>query len=343
MILRAFPYVEVSGSSYDMGYQHGAQAAELVKIYLQWIEKLTGVSRDVLCQNALHFLPMIRALSEPYLEEIQGLADGAAVSFEEALLCQARTEAAHVGEGACTSFALTGSATAGGQPLAGQNQDLEPEYAEAAILLHVRPTDRRPSALIFTFAGQLGYAGMNRHGLALFHTALYDYQWRLGVPRYPLERVLLEQDAVEKGVDLLSRHRTCSAGNILLCDRHGHIADVEVRPEAIALYDDAHSDCCVHTNHYLTRQFAPYETNSLPDSRPRLDRMRTLIRQNWGTVTVEVMKAILADHENDPRGICRHGGQGIHSISGYIAEPATGLLHVRHGHGCVGTWQTYEV
>ena len=29
-----FPLIEVSGSPYEMGYQHGAQAADLVKKYL---------------------------------------------------------------------------------------------------------------------------------------------------------------------------------------------------------------------------------------------------------------------------------------------------------------------
>lgn len=33
----------------------------------------------------------------------------------------------------------------------------------------------------------------------------------------------------------------------------------------------------------------------------------------------------------------------MHTISGYIAEPAKGLLHIRRGHGCLGTWQAYSV
>ena len=72
-----FPLIEVSGSPYEMGYQHGAQAADLVKKYLTWIEKLTEMSRDILCRNAMVFLPLIKALSSDLVEEIEGLADGA--------------------------------------------------------------------------------------------------------------------------------------------------------------------------------------------------------------------------------------------------------------------------
>ena len=107
--------------------------------------------------------------------------------------------------------------------------------------------------------------------------------------------------------------------------------------------EDEHSDCRLHTNHYLTAPFANYETYSLPDSCPRLDRIRLLIRENWGEITVETLKRILADHHGDPGGICRHGEKNMHSISGYIAEPVKKVLHVRRGHGCLGTWQTYSV
>ena len=114
----AFPFVEVSGTAYDMGYQHGKQAADLVHKYLIWIDKLTGKSRDELCLSARAFHLLIEKLSPLLMEEIRGLADGAGISFDEALLCQARGEAASVPPEGCTAFALTGSATADGYPLA---------------------------------------------------------------------------------------------------------------------------------------------------------------------------------------------------------------------------------
>ena len=339
----AFPLFEVGGTSYEMGYQHGAQAAQLVRRYLLWIEKLTGKTREVLSRNAMSFLPMIEALSPSLVEETRGLAEGAGISFEEAVLCQVRAETARAGEGACTGFALTGAATADGQPLAGQNQDLEPEYADVAILLRVKPTDGRPRALMFTFAGQLGYSGMNEHGLAHFANAVYGFQWRPGLPHYPIKRVMLEKRSIAECVDLLANSRTCSAHNVVICDGAGNVGDVEIRPEGISVFEDDDTDWRVHTNHYVTPDFASFEDDTLPDSRLRRDRMRQLIKQHWGDITVDTMKALLSDHEGNPAGICRHGAVDMHSISGYIAEPKEGLLHVRRGHGCLGTWTAYEV
>ena len=343
MIGHTFPLVEVAGNAYELGYQHGAQAAPLIESYLRLTERLTGKPRDLLCRNAMALLPYMQALSPAFVTEIHGLAAGAGISFDEAVLCQARAEAGRTAEGGCTAFALTGSATVNGQTLAGQNQDLETEYADVAILLRVQPNDNRPRALMFTFAGQLGYSGMNEHGVAHFANALYDCPWQPGLPHYPLKRLLLEQRNVADCIDLLARHRTCSAANVVLCDGHGQIADVEVRPTGIARFGDTHADQIVHANHYLTDQFAAHETHSLPDSCPRLDRMRALIHDQWGQIDVAALKTMLADHVGEPAAICRHGATNMHSISGYIAEPAQRVLHVRRGHGCLGTWTEYTL
>lgn len=343
MTKHLFPLIEVSGDAYTMGREHGEQAEALIHRYLLWIEIMTGMPRDRLCKNAMRLFPVMEALSARFVEEIRGLADGAGVAFEEAVLCQARAEASHTREGGCSAFALTGAATADGHPLAGQNQDLEPEYADVAILLRVKPNDGRPAALMFTFAGQLGYAGMNDRGVAHFANALYDAPWRPGLPHYPLKRVMLEQETVGDCIDLLQKFRTCSAANVVLADGQGKVGDIEVRPEGIAVFQDDHPDARLHTNHYLTPEYQAYKKNPLPTSCLRLHRLRALVKESWGAITVDTMKTILADHEGNPGGICSHGEARLHSISGYIAEPARRILHVRRGHGCLGSWEAYEV
>ncbi len=341
--MKTFPVVEVSGSAFEMGVQHGRQAAPIIQRYLAWIDKLTGKPRALLQQNAMRFLPYIKQLSPAYVEEVMGLAEGAGITLSDAMLCQARAEAARQWDGGCTAFAITRDGTADGNPLAGQNQDLESEYEDVAIVLKVRPNDGRPRAAMFTFAGQLGYAGLNQHGVANFVNALYNFKWRPGLPTYPVRRALLEQRSVGACVELLKRHRTCSALNLVLADGAGRIADVEVRPEGIAVFDDDDASRRLHTNHYVTPAFAKFEDGTLPDSKPRLERVRELVRKHWGRITVDVMKEILADHDGGAGAICRHGAVNMHSISGYIAEPARGRFHVRRGHGCTGTWTVHAV
>jgi isopenicillin-N N-acyltransferase-like protein len=332
-----------------MGYQHGEQAGALVKHYAHLIARHTGTSLESLCTRAVAYLPLMEELSPEFVKEVRGLADGAGISFEEALLCQARGTAARAPLDGCTALALTGSATADGATLGAQNIDQEPEYADIMILLRVQPDDGRPEALMLTPAGQLGYQGMNEWGLAHFSNALFDSDWRMGLPHYPLKRVLLEQQTVGQAIDLMASHRTCSAGNVLLCDGRGHIGDVEYRPEGIAVYDGESPEALLHTNHYLSNEFSAHETHSVLDSRDRLNRLRQLIRDNWGQITVDTVKQLLADHQGDPCAICRHGGTpgerfgGFHTVAGLIAEPNKRRLHVRRGHGCLGFWRSYDL
>src|SRR5215469_6500926 len=90
-----FPFVEVSGSSFEMGRQHGSKAAPLIHRYLRWIETLTGKPRDELRRNAMRLLYFLQALSPRYVEEVRGLSRGAGIPMADAVLCQARAKAAH--------------------------------------------------------------------------------------------------------------------------------------------------------------------------------------------------------------------------------------------------------
>ena len=344
--MNQFPLVEAAGSAYDMGYAHGAQAAPLIERYLGFIEKTTGRDRNALAAGALTYVPFIEALSPAYLEEVRGLAEGAGMSFEEAMICQVRGAAAQRADQAlegCTAFAVTGEGTSGGRTYAGQNQDLGPEFGDFGIVLRLSPGDGRPRLVTFTFAGQLGYMGMNERGVGHFANALGNAPWRPGLTHYPLKRRCFEMSSVDECVDLVRAHRTCSAGNMVFCDGDGSIADVEIRPEGVALYEDDHACRRLHTNHYVSGEFSGHEDGNTPDSGPRLDRLRALVSAEWGAITLERLQAFLADHEGDPGGICRHGARGSYSVAGYIADPGAGVLHVRRGLGCTGTWTDYAV
>jgi len=79
--MKEFPLIEVSGAAYQIGREHGRQPEPLVRKYLEWIDKLTGIEHEKLRGNALRFLLYIQKLSPAYVDEIFGLADGAALEM----------------------------------------------------------------------------------------------------------------------------------------------------------------------------------------------------------------------------------------------------------------------
>ncbi|MBM4435982.1 MAG: hypothetical protein FJ029_01840, partial [Actinobacteria bacterium] len=104
----AFPLIDVSGDAYALGRQHGEQAAGMIHRYLGWIERLTAQPAGTLRDNALRFLPYLQRLSPRFVAEVRGLADGAKIAFADALLCQARAEAAQTWDGGCTAGSWPG-------------------------------------------------------------------------------------------------------------------------------------------------------------------------------------------------------------------------------------------
>ena len=49
--------------------------------------------------------------------------------------------------------------------------------------------------------------------------------------------------------------------------------------------------------------------------------MIELTKNIYGSITIDSVKTMLADHDNYPASICRHGADNMDSISGYIADP----------------------
>ena len=92
--------------------------------------------------------PRVQAIAPHWIDELQGLAQGAGIRFDEALALQLRPGTGGLPEG-CTSFAAVGSATTNRQTIAGQNRDLGEPYLHRMFLavLQAHPGPRHPHAL----------------------------------------------------------------------------------------------------------------------------------------------------------------------------------------------------
>jgi len=348
-----YPLFSARGTSLELGRQHGEQCRERLLAFLDYLGHLLHLSRISLRNRALRFLPLFQTHCPHLVEEIRGLADGAQVDFADALAVQIRGELGQLGGEGCTTFVLGAAATAGGAILIGQNSDVDPELEEFAYVLRLQPIDR-PAVLMWTFGGQLGYHGLNSVGIAHFANSLGGGPaWKFGLPHYPIKRMMLEQHNLDGVFDLLRRVPICSSGNYVLCDGGGRIADIEITPQGFAALGDE-DGWIVHSNHFVCAPFA-CQTNdaaSVPDSLPRLQRIRELVRERVGQLTVADLERFLADHVGYPTSICRHPHSGPDhasvsargkTVAALIAEPARGKLHVCRGNPCASEYATYEL
>jgi isopenicillin-N N-acyltransferase like protein len=348
----AYPLFTARGAHRELGRQHGEQARTRVRGFRDYLVHSLRLPRERLAARALQFLPLFEHHCPHLVDEVRGLAEGAGLSLGEALALQIRGELGSIQDEACTTFVIHPRGTASGQVLIGQNSDVEPELEEFAYVLRLEP-EGKPAVLMWTFGGMIGYHGVNAAGVAHFANSLSGGPAsRMGLPHYPVKRLMLEQRSLDDVLGVLRRAPVCSSGNYVLGDGAGRIADVELTPEGFALLDDNGEGFIAHSNHFVCSPYACPATDqaSVSDSVPRLTRMRELLAGRLGQLTVEDLKRCLADHDGYPTSICRHphSGPDHSSVSArgrttasLIAEPMSGRLHVSRGNPCRSRYATF--
>lgn len=348
-----YPMFEAHGEPRELGRQHGEQASEQIRGYLDFLAESLRLSREQLRQRALRFQPSFEKFCPDLLTEAAGLAEGAKLALADALVAQLRGELSQLTDGACTTFAIGPHGTAYGGTFVGQTSDNPPELEQFGYVLRLRPTNK-PAVLMWTFGGMLGYHGINEHGVSHFANALGGGpSWNFALSHYPLKRLILEQTSLRGVLQLMREFPVCSNGNYMLADGSGAILDVELTSDG-PFVPELQERFLVHSNHYLCSDFA-CDANfrqSLPDSFPRLDRMRTLIDDKFGSITLADVQRFLADHDGHPVSICRHSHTGPEgpmlgpsgkTVAALIAEPEQRRLRVALGNPCENPFVTYSL
>lgn len=354
-----FDILRVRGSNYEIGLQLGeAMKRTIPKAIDQIYEYELGVfykmltkgensphipemTREKAIEKTREFLPLFERYCPGVLDELRGIAKGAGVTFEEALLLQVRGEVVYAMSAGCTAFALSGRVTKSGRVLIGQNWDYKVDL-DLLHLLHVTPNDA-PARLMFTFVGLTSFMGLNSKGVSHFGNSL-PWGWcNVAIPHYPIKWRIYHETTMDGVRAVLNQTKTVQPGNYVLCDGKGDIADAELTPEGIVWLEDT-DGFFVHTNHFLGEPFA--SRADLPpllvDSVPRYERLRSLVKANVGKIDVPMLREFLSDHEHYPTSICRHE-ESMYTSASMIAEPERGLMHVCAGNPCTGEFVTHEV
>ena len=90
--------IDLAGSPHDRGVQYGRQAAQEIARAVGHYgaqAKALGLDHHRLAQLVREYLPALETFDHRQIEEMRGIAAGAAVSFEQIVLVNARTELLH--------------------------------------------------------------------------------------------------------------------------------------------------------------------------------------------------------------------------------------------------------
>jgi isopenicillin-N N-acyltransferase-like protein len=324
--MEPFPRVRVEGSPRDRGRRYGENAAgrirRSIEAYREVFAHYAGWSWDRVTEEAARYRAPIEGFGSRYLEEIEGIADGAGVGFDDVLALNVRTEvmfaakaraaeaqARRVGE--CSAFAVLPEASAEGHTLIGQNWDWLLHASETVIVLEVQQ-DEGPDFVTVVEAGLLAKTGMNSSGIGLATNALITDSdiGEPGVPYHLLLRGILDAENLSDALAVAQRGFRSSSANYLVATVDGMAVDIETASgdfsRLFLVFPEG--GVVLHTNHFVSPNLSAKDVSLwlMPDSPFRLERLRTEVAGVGAKLTIDHFQRFLADHANYPSGICCH-------------------------------------
>jgi len=252
------PFLTLSGRARERGIAHGRGLAERLRGFLGDSLARLGylTDRPISLTSARAVLAAHRdvvAGSLPDLaEEVDGLAAGAGISDDEAWLLQLRREIlgySRITMGDCTSY--TAAQGKPGGPVLAQTIDLNGNLDDQISVLAI--SGPRHRSVTLSFAGLLGYLGVNDAGIAIGLTLVLGGDWTPGVPPYLAIRHLLDTaDSVDHAVTILGDLPLSSSRCFMMCGKDRTVC-VEALGAERRVLEGAE---LFHTNHFLHPDFA---------------------------------------------------------------------------------------
>ncbi len=308
-------HVVLSGSPYEVGYQHGQILRVLVDAIVQY-ELRRHAHVEPLELNKDVVLARVRSVAPAILEEMEGIADGAGLPFERILELNLRV--LHY----CTVIAFTHSDVG---PLLGKNLDF-PRYAYQMIFT-VQPQEGH----VISFVGCVGsvavYGGVNNAGLAMGQ-AVVDHEASMeggDMPIAFLRRLSLQHCAtVPEAIAFLGEHKVWRAGdNLVFLDQNGAAALVELAPGEQQVFEPI-AGAIWRTNFFAR----PDSVTGTEERHQRYHYLEEVLSVERPPLTRALMHRLLGSHDGESP-VCRNDTQ-----LSLVAYPASGRLEVADGRPC---------
>lgn len=344
--------IELAGDDYEIGYQHGAACREAIRGFLddRLAQLLEGPGEEELhaelLQRAEAYSAFVsRAL--PHLgAELEGLAAGAGMSRAEAALLQYRRELAPGGAPSSGECSLVAFRDPKHGAVVAQNIDLNSSMTGLGRVIRTTPADRNlPRTVAFTFAGLLGFVGINEAGVAIGINFVLAGPWRRGISPYLLVRHLLRFSSAEQCLAELDRLDRSSSRCLTVCDS-STVAMAELTG------DDGRvmrGERLCHTNHYLHPDLTPRDSMNIftrNASRRRLEILVNHVERLGDGSDADALFAMLSDHSMYPLGLCVHAEGDPDrdaTVAAVVLRPQRGELFVRRGNPCEAPTERYSV
>ncbi|MEM9773655.1 MAG: C45 family peptidase [Chloroflexota bacterium] len=334
----------LTGSPYDIGFQHGRAWKKEIHHYAkdrvalvasgQWSGGFKKSPADIVAL-AETMMPHHEQYAPDLVEEMRGMAAATGLSMGELIIVSGFTDFIDTVYGVskkkgalepslaiddCTAFIVPDSA-ADGAGFFGQTWDMHDTATEFVVLLDVQPSDGANS-MVFTTTGCLGQIGMNEHGIAVGINNLMGADGGMGVTWPFVVRKVLQQDNIDDALECITDVQLAGSHNYLLFDKTGRGYNIE----AMSTYQhivELNETPITHTNHCLVPETVALAQERHPDSQAssenRLKSADDLLEQR--PVTIDTLQDLTRQAP-----ICTTSKPPFHveSCGAAIMRPKTG-------------------
>lgn len=300
---------------------------------------------DDVTVEANKYVDPLQATCARYLEEIEGLADGAGVSFLDVLALNVRTEimfglftdpnsANHtdVPSDGCTSL---GWVDESGQSFLAQNWDWQSAQGPNLIMCHLsQPGTEIPNISMITEAGIIGKIGLNADGVGCCLNAIRARGVDANkLPVHFALRTVLEAPSRETAVARIKALGVAGSAHILIGDNSGSTG-LECTSFGIKEVSMDEKRRVYHTNHLILEHPGVDEPPWLEDSQKRLARIRRLAETaSASKLEIKQLFEMFKDEEGCPCSINRkqEGRSGFQTLFTIIMNLGNGQAMVKVG------------
>lgn len=352
--MNTVPEIILTGNAYQRGLQHGQILAGQINNFLNdnraRINSIREfpLNEEIIQNQVRQHAAIIEAQLPQIALELKGLAAGANISYDDAVLLQIRVELIAYGvpgilEGDCSAIAYK---LVAGEVITGQTIDLPGNMRELGCIFRIIPeNENEPQILMYGFAGLLGYMGMNSNGLSININMVVSDDWQPGISPYLIVRHLLNFSTIDECMIELNKITRSSSRSFIICD-NTTISNVEFTANELQVME---GNLLFHTNHFLHPNLVELDTIHFlfkNSSVKRLRIMQQLLPANEGLINAKILFGIFSDHSLFPVGICAHSEGNIRrseTVGAVVMQPASFTMYARKGNTCTSGTEVFRL
>lgn len=339
------PMIEARGGTYrEVGKQIGAQVKPQIQSMLAYLREHapTGFTWAQMLSHSQDYLAPSRVIYPQYIEELEGIAAGAEVSFDDIFIsmCEELWESPVLH--GCTDMAARGRATLDGTTLIAHTNDLSLSSESRLVILKIQVGDE-PEILAVSPGGVAISAGYNSAKISLTGNQLDSNDVRPGVPRLLVVRAILGSRTLSEAMTHCLLPQRASSYNNVIADASGEVYSMEGSATDLeAIYIE--KDVMAHANHYISPAMRRFELNRSANANSiiRHNRAEYLLRENYGKLTPDLFRKLLADHAGYPTSICKHGMESF-TVFSMIIQVETLKAWIGRGFACKAEYVEYQL